>query len=54
VLRKRDHDYMPEKLGPDGLALTEEKLEELEEKSAEETTKKTTTTKPTLNSSSKP
>ena len=54
VLRKRDHDYMPEKLGPDGLALTEEKLEELAEKSAEETTKKTTTTKPTLNSSSKP
>jgi cyclophilin family peptidyl-prolyl cis-trans isomerase len=48
VLRKRDHDYMPEKLGPDGLALTEEKLEELEEKSAEETTKKTTPTKPTF------
>ncbi len=45
VIRKRDHEYLPEKLGPNGQPLVEDTVEE---------TAKPVLKKPTLNSSSNP
>ncbi|MDP7008815.1 MAG: peptidylprolyl isomerase [Phycisphaerales bacterium] len=53
VLRKRDHEYIPEKLGSDGKPLTDKTpKEEVTEKTPKPTLNSTNT--PTLNSTSKP
>jgi cyclophilin family peptidyl-prolyl cis-trans isomerase len=46
ILRKRDHEYLPEKLGPNGQPLTESTLEDLTDTSK--------TVKPILDKSRKP